>query len=289
MKAEIYTSDEGRRELRRRYQELLTRWPVASERLRVPTREGETFVIASGPRDAPPLLLLHGSGTTCVMWMGDVATWARQFRVYAVDLIGEPGLSAPSRPPLDSEAYALWLDDVLDGLGLSRVSLVGASLGGWMAVDYAIRRPDRVDRLALLCPGGIGRQKAGFAFRALLLLLLGERGRRRVLDLVMGEAPSGGGHATYLGYASQISRHFRPRRERLPVFGDEALAGLTMPVLVIVGGRDVMLDSRDTERRVRRLVRHASVRFLPDAPHGLRGQSEPILAFLGSGGRPEPE
>ncbi|MEV4457334.1 alpha/beta fold hydrolase [Microbispora sp. NPDC049633] len=277
---DIYVTGEGERELRERYQELLTRWPVPSERLRIPTREGETSVITSGPPDAPPLLLLHGSSTTCVMWLGDVATWAPHFRVYAVDLIGEPGPSAPSRPPLDSEAYALWLDDVLDGLGLSRVSLVGASLGGWLAVDYAIRRPGRVERLALLCPGGIGRQKAGFAFRALFLLLFGERGRRRLLSMVMGDAPSDPRFAAYLDYAAQIARHFRPRRERLPVFGDEALGGLAMPMFVIVGGRDVLLDSRDTERRLRRLVPHATVRHLPDAPHGLRGHAEPILAFL---------
>ncbi|MEU6413816.1 alpha/beta hydrolase [Microbispora sp. NPDC046933] len=278
----IYSTGEGERELRERYEEILGRWPVASDRLRVPTREGETFVIVSGPPDAPPLVLLHGSTTNNAMWMGDVATWARHYRVHAVDLIGEPGLSAPSRPPLGSDAYALWLDDVLEGLGLSRVSLVGASLGGWMAVDYAIRRPGRVERLALLCPGGIGRQKASFAVRALVLLLFGEWGRRRVLTMVMGDAPSGSEPrlAAYLDYAAQISRHFRPRREKLPVFGDGALGGLTMPVLVILGGRDVMLDSRDTERRVRRAVKHATIRFLPDAGHGLRGQAEPVLAFL---------
>ncbi|WP_169987522.1 alpha/beta fold hydrolase [Microbispora sp. H10836] len=291
----IYVTSEGERELRERHQELLTRWPVPSERLRIPTREGETFVIASGPPQAPPLLLLHGSSTTCVMWLGDVATWAPHFRVYAVDLIGEPGLSAPSRPPLGSEAYALWLDDVLEGLGLSRVSLVGASLGGWLAVDYAIRRPGRVERLALLSPGGIGRQKAGFAVKALFLLPFGERGRRRLLTMVMGGATPDARLAAYLDYATQISRHFRPRRQRLPVFGDDALGGLTMPVLVILGGRDVMLDSRDTERRMRHLVRHATLRYLPDAPHGLRGHAEPILAFLrdspvrGTRSAPHPE
>src|SRR5439155_21218399 len=102
----------------------------SNEHLHIETREGETFVIASGPPDAPGVLLLHGSTTNSIMWMSNVAGWARDFRVYAVDVIGEPGLSAPSRPPLDSPAYADWLDDLLSGLGLSTVSIVGASLGG---------------------------------------------------------------------------------------------------------------------------------------------------------------
>lgn len=58
---------------------------------------------------------------------------------------------------------------MLDALGIARAAFVGTSLGGWLALDYATRRPERVDRLALLCPGGVGRQKRGWLFRALLL------------------------------------------------------------------------------------------------------------------------
>ena len=279
----IYSSREGRQEILRRYREILTRWPVANERMEIPTRQGDTSVIVSGPVGAPPLVLLHGSGTNSVMWMGDVSTWAEHFRVHAVDLIGEPGLSAQSRPPLTSDAYALWLDEVLDGLDLTEtVSIVGASLGGWMAVDYASRHPGRIERLALLCPGGIGRQKASFAFKAMFLMMLGSWGMRRTLTLAMGSAPSTSAPAddAYLAYAVSIFKHFKPRREKLPVFTDSALKALTMPVLVIVGGRDAMLDSRDTKRRLEQTTPHAIVHLLPDAGHGLRGQTAVILDFL---------
>jgi pimeloyl-ACP methyl ester carboxylesterase len=157
----IYKTEAGEREILRRYEQILANWPVPAEHRRVPTREGDMFVLVCGPVEAPPLLLLHGSGSNAAMWMGDVPTWAKHFRVHVVDMIGEPGLYAPSRPPLDSTAYALWLDDVLDHLGLEHVAITGASLGGWLALDYATRRPDRVERLALLCPGGVGRQKSG--------------------------------------------------------------------------------------------------------------------------------
>jgi pimeloyl-ACP methyl ester carboxylesterase len=175
----IYRSAAGARAIRQRYLDLLDRWPVANQRLRVPTREGETFVVACGPESAPPLLLLQGSGANTAMWRHDVAAWSRHFRVYAVDVIGEPGLSAPARPPLESEAYALWLDDVLQALGLTRTSMVGVSLGGWLALDYALRRPGRVERMALLSPSGIGRRKVGILAKAALLSLFGARGRRR--------------------------------------------------------------------------------------------------------------
>src|ERR1700730_17050234 len=125
----IYRSAEGELLVRERYLTFLSQWPVANQQLRVPTREGETFIVACGDGHAPPLLLLHGAAANSVMWMGDVAAWAAHFRVYAVDVIGEPGFSAPSRPLLASDAYALWLDDVMGALSISGASMVGVSLG----------------------------------------------------------------------------------------------------------------------------------------------------------------
>ena len=124
----IYKSPAGERAVKERYQAFLKYWPVPNEQLRVPTGAGETFVIASGQPNAPPLVLLHGSGFNSVSWMGDVATWAQNFRVYAVDIIGHPGFSAPTRPRYDSDAYAQWLDDVLTSLGPGEYSIVGISL-----------------------------------------------------------------------------------------------------------------------------------------------------------------
>jgi pimeloyl-ACP methyl ester carboxylesterase len=278
----IYKSAHGARAVEAQYQRLLGNWPVANQQLRVPTREGDTFIVASGPERAPPLLLLHGAGANAAMWMNDIVAWAAHFRVYAVDMIGEPGLSAPTRPPLASEAYALWLDDVTAALLLARVSIVGVSLGGWLAIDYATRRPQCVDRIALLCPSGVGHQKVGFLFKALPLLMLGRWGRRKALELVAGPEPADASAAerAFAEFVLLIFEHFRPRVVKVPVFSDEALQRLTMPVLAIVGGNDVFLDSADTKRRLQRVVPHAEVRYLPEAGHVLRDQSAVILEFL---------
>lgn len=277
----IFKSASGMRAVRERYLHFLDRWPVPCERITVPTREGETFVLACGPKDAPPLLLFHGAGANATMWMGDIGEWSKHFRCYAVDMIGEPGLSAPSRPKLDSDAYALWLDDVLAALGVSQVAIVGVSLGGWLALDFATRRPGRAAGLALLCPGGVGKQRAAFLL-ALPLLFLGNWGRKRAMTFVLGrDALDSSAAANEMsGYVSLIYRHFRPRRDRLPVFSDARLQSLTMPVLAVVGARDVLLDSLDTKRRLERNVAGARVRLLPRTGHLIRGETKTIRAFL---------
>ncbi len=285
MKA-IYKSTEGERLVRERYLAFLAHWPVRSQRVRVPTRQGETFVMISGPEDAPALLLLHGSAANSAMWMGEVRAFARSFRVYCIDMIGEPGLSAPARPPLASDAHAVWLDDVLAGLAVAKTSIVGTSLGGWLALDYTIRRPERVERAAVLCPGGIGRQRVGIVFATLLSRMFGGWGKRKLMERILGRAPADPPPPplkAFLDFVELIHKHFRPRMVKLPVFSDRSLRNLNTPLLAIVGARDVLLDSARTKRRLERLVRAAQVVYLPEAGHLIAGQTATVLKFLTSG------
>lgn len=182
----IYTSPAGERELNRHYRRALESWPVPADHLRIPTGQGETFVLACGPQDAPPVLLLHGSGANAAAWSADITELVRHARVYAVDVIGEPGLSAPSRPPLDSDAHARWLKEVLDGLGLASTAVVGMSFGGWLALDLATRYPKQVRRLGLLCPGGLGRQRTEKILLNMALRVFGAWGRRRSVQAMTG-------------------------------------------------------------------------------------------------------
>jgi pimeloyl-ACP methyl ester carboxylesterase len=218
------------------------------------------------------------------MWIRDAAAWSARFKVHAIDVIGEPGFSAEARPPLNSDAYALWLDDVLEALHLDRFSMIGLSLGGWLALSYATLRPARVDRLALIVPGGIGRQRSSFLFKVLPLLLLGDWGRKKAMQIVIGAGAgaSSEGSRAYMDYVTMVQREFRPRRERLPIFPDSALRRLAMPVLAILGGKDVILDSAETRTRLERCVPGAAIRYLPDLGHGVFGEREALLEFLTS-------
>jgi hypothetical protein len=77
-----------------------------------------------------------------------------------------------------------------------------------------------------------------------------------------------------------IFKHFRPRIVKIPIFSDAELKLLTLLLLAIVGGKDVMLDSADTRERLARLVARADIRFLPEARHYIPGQTQTILEFL---------
>lgn len=283
MSTEVYCSASGQHAVERSYREHLQRWTVPLRHRTVATREGETFVLDCGPADAPPVVLLHGAGSNSAIWQADAPLWSQAHRLYMVDVIGQPGLSAPSRPSLNSDAYALWLDDLLDELGVDAPALVGVSLGGWLATDYAIRRPGRVERLALRAPGGIGRQRHGAILAALALMPFGDRGTRLALRITLGP---GSIPDPVIDYMLLIQRNYRPRLDTLPVFSDEDIKAITAPLFVVLGAGDRLLNSHDTAARLTRLQPSASISLLAGAGHGLFDDGEDLRTFLNQGARP---
>jgi pimeloyl-ACP methyl ester carboxylesterase len=277
----VFKSSEAAVAITAQYREVLDLWPVPRTELHLPTRQGETFAVVCGPDDGPPVVLLHGSQANSSAWMFDAALWSTRFRLYAVDMIGEPGLSARVQPPLESDAHALWLDDVFAGLGLTRAALVGTSLGGWLALDYASRRPNTVDALALFCPAGIGRQK-NFLLKALPLLLLGPWGANKVRELIFGPGPTEmtDDFRAFGALMDAAGRAIKPRVLRIPQLSDARLRGLSMPVLAIVGGRDALIDSRDTRDRLKQNVPQAEVVFVEQGYHYLPAHASRIMDFL---------
>jgi pimeloyl-ACP methyl ester carboxylesterase len=122
----------------------------------------------------------------------------------------------------------------------------------------------------------------GIVFKTIPLRMLGRWGKRKAAELVLGRAPGNPSPAqqSFMDFIALIHRNFRARMVKLPVFGDEALRRLTMPVLAILGGKDVLIDSAETRRRLEKNVPHAQIRYDPEAGHFLGRQTDVILEFL---------
>lgn len=116
----------------------------------------------TGPREGPPVLLLHGFGSSLHTWDAWAALLEADRRVIRLDL---PGFGLTGADPTgdysDLRAVAL-LDGMLDRLGVARADVVGSSMGGRIAWRFAAERPARVRRLVLMAPDGFA--SAGFTY-----------------------------------------------------------------------------------------------------------------------------
>jgi pimeloyl-ACP methyl ester carboxylesterase len=102
--------------------------------------------------EGPDILLLHGLGATKASFFEAAAALSRSHRVHALDLPGFGSSSKPAFAAYDAGYFADTVLGAMDAMGIERAHLVGNSLGGRVAIEVGLRRPDRVGALGLLCP-----------------------------------------------------------------------------------------------------------------------------------------
>ncbi|MDD9936759.1 MAG: alpha/beta fold hydrolase [Myxococcales bacterium] len=105
----------------------------------------------------PALLLIHGIGNDLDGWRHVIPQLARDYTVIAPDLLGH-GRSDKPRADYSVAAYANGMRDLLSVLDIERVTVVGHSLGGGVATQFAYQYPERCERLVLVSSGGVGRE-----------------------------------------------------------------------------------------------------------------------------------
>lgn len=273
----IYKSPSGKSEIMALYDAVLARWPVAHEERLISTRYGDTFVIASGEKTTSPVILLHGSASNAVSWVGDVAEYSAHFSVIAVDLPGEPGKSAENRPSWQGLAFAEWLEDVLDGLKLDKTALVGISQGGWTALRFATCLPQRVSKLVLLAPSGIASARPSFIWKSIFYSIFGGKGGEKINRMIMGNQAM---HPEAIKFMNVILANFRARLEKEYVFTDDELKRLTMPTLLIGGAEDALIPIEKVIPRMEKMLPQFTAELIPGMSHALVNLSGKIIPFL---------
>jgi pimeloyl-ACP methyl ester carboxylesterase len=262
------------------YNAAMKLWPVSYEEIEIPSRFGKTHVVASGPKDAPTLVLLHGYWATLTMWTLNIADFSKDYRVYAIDIMGQPSKSTSDEPIRSAADYVAWLTTTLDGLHLDRTSLVGMSYGGWLALNYAVAVPERVQKLALLSPAAsvlpIVKQ---FSLRGMLMLLFPTRFTMNSFMRWLGLKDNFGDPETrrlsdkvvdlmYLGV-----KHFGIPQETMrlvpTVLSDGELRAMHVPTLLLIGDREVIYDPAKALARARRLIPDFEGELVPGSSHDM--------------------
>jgi pimeloyl-ACP methyl ester carboxylesterase len=252
-------------------------WPAVPEEDDIATRVGTTHVF-HWRGTGTPLVLLHGAGSSSLMWaplIGELVGLS----IYAVDGIGDPGLSVQTAAVPSRDSVAAWLEDVLDGLGVSRAHLCGASYGGWIAINVAMRRPQRVATLTLLEPV-LDPLRTYFWVHGLMVglsLALPTGVRRPVLRRL------------HMDVAADVDRRFsklgrlglmRYRRgvPRPDPITDAELASVETRTLLLLGAKSEIHHARALLDRARAALPNVEAELVADAGHSLPLDHAAVIA-----------
>lgn len=289
-----FKTDEGKARYVAAYEAILADWPVPYEELDISTRVGSTHVIASGPSDAPPLILLPSFAGAAVVWRLNVSALSGHYRTYAVDVIGQPGKSVATRRLRTRREYAAWLAGLLDGLGVQRASIVGCSFGGFLALNQAQLTPDRVARVVLISPAGTFSSqywKLTYAMRIRAPLrklwrrLTSAKPAAGMGDIVR-RMPRDTAWAGLMGVTMAESPEISVINAS--VFTRAQLRGIRAPTLLLIGDQETLYEPRATLKLANARMPHLETAIVPDADH-IAAMAQPedvnarILTFLEAG------
>lgn len=253
----------------------------------VPFRQGiididgvRTRYVEAGAPDLPALVLLHGTGGHWETFAPNLGVLSEHFRCIAPDMIGN---GFTGKPDYDYEVsvYIRHLTGLLEALGVDNLSLIGMSLGAWVATRFTIDNPERVNKLVLMSPAGLIATQSNMAriraertkavedptwdsIKAMFNHLIADEANR-LPDLIalrqaiyrLPETRKTIDHLLILQDPDARERNLIPQ---------EQWESIKAPTLVVASGKDHG-EYQNTARQVARFIPNSQVLEMPEVRH----------------------
>lgn len=256
----------------------------------IDTGYGKTHVWAKNheQQDKPALVFLPGFRTSGIYWdlNKTLLPFYDKYRIYLVDIIGQPSLSSGQTPPVKSDGYGHWLVEILDYLNLDKVLVSGASFGGQLMVKLALVAPKRVLGLVGFNPVGIQYINMGLRsmwYNILHMLFPSAKNIRlyiekMVLDPALKIDPKA--HELLLEYQQYVVKHFKFGCDYPYKFSDAELQKIEVPFYLIQCKNDNLISAIKTAKRAEEQIPNFKRAVqLTNIGHGIEVAQEPYVEF----------
>jgi pimeloyl-ACP methyl ester carboxylesterase len=273
----VFKSEGGRQRIIDHYDKLLSLHDFEYRERYVDTSFGSTYILESGRDDQPPLFLFHGSSSNSAAWFADIKALSQHFHVLAVDLIGDAGHSAETRPDTTSNGYSMWIRELYEGLGIEKASIMGNSLGGWMCLWFASVFPEKVDKIVLLATSGIAPIRVSFIFKVMFYGMRGGKGGDGITRMVFGKDSV---PPEVIEFLNIISENYLPYTGALPSLSKAQLTKLVMPVLYIAGEDDKLTNVPKCANRLRKHLAQPTIYIIKNTGHVIYNVLDRVIPFL---------
>jgi pimeloyl-ACP methyl ester carboxylesterase len=294
----LYKSEEGFNAIMAWYESLVEKITIPFSSSYVETRFGRTHMLVCGPEDAEPLVLVQAVAGNAPLWRNQLPALAKHFRVYALDTVGQPGLSDPNPPSyIDAKSeFSDWLIDVLDELNIEKAHFAGVSAGGWQIMRLAAEHPERVNKLVMLSPMGLSHARLPWKIWVTKVLSKKRSTNELEDDLTAKSVRSPSAKGSFGSFDRQLARgmalctrHFRIDRS-LGVYNEktqkvaigkglrvlkrffladsrQVIQSVKSESLVIFGEHEILYDPHKVSKRVESLMPNVTAMVIPEAGH----------------------
>lgn len=293
-----FRSEKAKERYLNHYDKRAKKWPIASVTRMVETSYGQTFIRISGPDNAPPLVLLPGGGANSLIWIPIIKTLSENYRTYAVDNIYDFGRSLYTRSITTTDDLLVWLDELFSELKLGdNINLLGLSYGGWLASQYTLHAPSRLNKVVLLAPAATVFPFSSELIRRMIISIIPHRYFLKssvywsLEDAVNKDATSKRFVDDHVDDAYLGLWCFKFKQPPSPtVLRDDEMRSIKVPTLFLVGENEKIYPAQEAVQRIKTIAPQIETEIIPNCGHDLwivqtEIVSSKILEFLKKEGR----
>jgi pimeloyl-ACP methyl ester carboxylesterase len=282
----VFRSTPGESLVMESYDRLLSQWEVPYEDIFIDTDLGLTHIIVSGKTGSPPLLLIHAFYASAASWYRNVRALSERYRVYAVDIIGDPNKSKPVKLIRQASDFIDWFRQVLDKLKIESCDFVASSVGAFHVANFALHEALRVKSMVLIGPAAIFLNIPKFYINTFPGGMTGWGILvRHAVKWVENGHPF---ESEFNTLFYRLLKYGKSANQVFPsVMTDDQLKKIEAPTLLIYGEKEVIYDYSQAIRRAQQNLKSVKVEIIPEGNH-ITAASVPdltnakILGFLGS-------
>lgn len=264
----IFQSDEARKELEEWYQLFQKKIVAPTESVTVQSTHGENHILKVGDQTKPPILCLHSMLTSSAHLASELQLLLAHYHIIAPDLPGQSVRGLETRFSYKDDSFANWLLEIVDELKLDKIDLLGISLGGYAALQFADVHSEKVKSLFLIVPAGIVKGSMWEGIRKMMLPAIlyrlnpTDNRLKKFVEPLMSTWNDDWG--TYIGKSFML---FKPDLRIPPLISEKKLAEWSIPTIVFAAEDDVSFPGKPMINKIKSNNRDIQTELMMNTKH----------------------
>jgi len=250
----LFKSQSAKEEILELYDKKLAELNIESESQFVNTSFGKTHLLVSGNPSNPPLIIIHGSNGCAPIALESYPNLTDKYQVFAVDVIAQPNKSDGATMSMKDDSYGNWMNEVITGLNLDNVVLVGFSFGGLIILKTLINDQSKIKEVFMASPVYIVN---GNPLKALFKIFIPMKRYmsskkpeyiEKFLSVLFTDRDE-----FAIQYLSKVFLNFEMDFTPIPIVKEREVKHITTPITLIAAQHDILFPGKKMINRAKKI------------------------------------